>query len=368
MIVDPPVPAEFADLTAYVNSFLPPQIRMWGFVKAMKSFQARTFCDSRVYEYLLPSYCLLPPASSDPLATVLDETSPGWREVVKAPLEFSDAAPVVDTPEGEEQDPRSRGEFERRRAWRVDPDSMARFRALIDEYKGTHNFHNYTVGKPFNDSTVKRFMISLDVRDPAVYGDIEWISVRIHGQSFMLHQIRKMMSMAILACRTGTPPSLIPATFGPQRIHIPKAPPLGLLLEQPQFKTYNQRVHALPNVTGEERPEVDFGKYADVMHKFKVEWIYERLREVEYESNIFHKWIRQIDTTSSRQFGFLNTAGVIPEEATVTLTSWKYGGPGGQPKKKKAEGEGDVGEDGAGQATEGLESDDDEADNAETEG
>lgn len=32
-------------------------------------------------------------------------------------------------------------------------------------------------------------MLKLDVRDPQVYGDIEWVSVSIHGQSFMLHQI-----------------------------------------------------------------------------------------------------------------------------------------------------------------------------------
>lgn len=51
------------------------------------------------------------------------------------------------------------------------------------------NFHNYTVGKPFNDRTVRRFMMSLEVQDPVVVGEIEWISVKIHGQSFMLHQI-----------------------------------------------------------------------------------------------------------------------------------------------------------------------------------
>jgi len=75
---------------------------------------------------------------------------------------------------------------------------------LIKEYVGTQyvvsfpplkpiltssNFHNYTIGKPFNDRSVKRFMITIDVSDPTLYGDIEWISVKIHGQSFMLHQI-----------------------------------------------------------------------------------------------------------------------------------------------------------------------------------
>lgn len=244
-------------------------------------------CDSRVYEYLLPSYCLLPPASADTFATTLDEVSPGWRDIVKTGLEFVDAAPAaLPADDGEAIDPKARGEFERRRGWRIDAGTLERFRGLIAEYKGTHNFHNYTVGKPFNDRAVKRYMISLEVRDPAVYGDIEWISVRIHGQSFMLHQIRKMLSLAMLACRTGTPPSLLPETFGPKRIHIPKAPPLGLLLEQPQFKTYNERARTLPKGDDEvSREYVDYSKYADLMHEFKVKWIYERLREVELESN-----------------------------------------------------------------------------------
>lgn len=120
-----------------------------------------------------------------------------------------------------------------------------------------------------------------------------------------------MISMAMLACRTGTPPSLLPETFGafpgwlgrlidashkptlnltnhpgPKRIHIPKAPPLGLLLEQPQFKTYNERARTLPKTAGEQREFVDFTKYTDQMHQFKVEWIYERLREMELESNV----------------------------------------------------------------------------------
>lgn len=40
-------------------------------------------------------------------------------------------------------------------------------------------------------------MISLEVRDPVVYGEIEWISVRIHGQSFMLHQIVRVLYLSL---------------------------------------------------------------------------------------------------------------------------------------------------------------------------
>lgn len=88
-------------------------------------------------------------------------------------------------------------------------------------------------------------MIDISVAEPEVYGDIEWISVKIHGQSFMLHQIRKMISMAILVARTGTPPDVIPKSFENVKVVIPKAPALGLLLEQPRFGSYNSRVEKL---------------------------------------------------------------------------------------------------------------------------
>lgn len=61
------------------------------------------------------------------------------------------------------------------------------------------NFHNYTLGKPFHEKSVKRHMISLTVNDPVVVGEIEWISVQIHGQSFMLHQIVHDIRVHLLA-------------------------------------------------------------------------------------------------------------------------------------------------------------------------
>ncbi|ORX37055.1 pseudouridine synthase [Kockovaella imperatae] len=336
MIIGSPLPPEHETLESYVNSFLPEQIRMWGYVRTLKSFQARLSCDSRVYEYVLPSYCLLPPRAGEPLTINLDQSSPGWKAGLGVAAEFADAgvdlAPGAEAIEGstgaeksgdetkreerEKLDNRSRGEYERRRGWRVDKDTLAKFRALIKEFEGTHNFHNYTVGKPFRDRTVKRFMMNLKVRDPQVVGDIEWISVRIHGQSFMLHQIRKMISMAMLACRTNSPASLIPETFGPKTIHIPKAPPLGLLLEAPQFGSYNSRVKEQKDPQAERDP-IDWALYGDKMQEFKLKFIYEKLRQDELESHIFHKWIRQIDCTSSASLSFLNSKGVIPPEAQV---------------------------------------------------
>ena len=121
-----------------------------------------------MYEYLLPTYCLLPPASKDPLAKHLDESSPGWREGLGEAAEFADAGVAGDEDEAEGQDaptvgefdakdadregggeggelpetrgkfgPRKAGEFERRRGWRCDQTTLDRFKRLIKEFVGT---------------------------------------------------------------------------------------------------------------------------------------------------------------------------------------------------------------------------------------
>jgi tRNA pseudouridine38-40 synthase len=126
----------------------------------------RRTCDSRVYEYLLPTYCLLPPASDDALAQHLDKSSPGWREGLGEAAAFADAGikdeetavvteEKADEAEAKAEDgqnaapvegddetrgkfgPKKAGEFERRREWRCDEATLGRFRALIKEFVGT---------------------------------------------------------------------------------------------------------------------------------------------------------------------------------------------------------------------------------------
>ena len=91
--------------------------------------------------------------------------------------------------------------------------------------------------------------------------------------------------MAILACRTASPPSLIQNSYGPKKIHIPKAPALGLLLEAPQFGFYNNRINNKTGGLQGERDPIDWDKYAAEMQEFKLKWIYEKLRQDELETN-----------------------------------------------------------------------------------
>jgi tRNA pseudouridine38-40 synthase len=163
------------------------------------------------------------------------------------------------------------------RRYRVTTGRLKQLQDALDQYLGTHNFHNYTEKVFFKDPSAKRHIKSFVVNpEPILIGETEWLSLKVHGQSFMMHQIRKMVSLACLVTRCGAPVSVIRDTFGSDRIAIPKAPSIGLLLERPVFDNYNSRaVGALG------RDEINFDKHADRMEPFKHQHIYKTIFEIE---------------------------------------------------------------------------------------
>lgn len=62
-----------------------------------------------------------------------------------------------------------------------------------------------------------------------------------------------LIAMAMYSVRTASPLSLIDKTFEADKVNIPKAPALGLLLDRPVFQLYNDRMKTVEN-----RPSIDF--------------------------------------------------------------------------------------------------------------
>lgn len=52
---------EDPDIVSKINEKLSPQIRVWGIERTNGSFSAYQFCDSRIYEYMIPTHCFIPP-------------------------------------------------------------------------------------------------------------------------------------------------------------------------------------------------------------------------------------------------------------------------------------------------------------------
>lgn len=362
---------EDEDVVEKINANLPEQIRVWEIQRTNNSFSCYHMCDSRWYEYLMPSYCLLPPhpdtylgkklvemarehGVEEDLNAKMADVKDFWTEVeekeikpilarldpeVKAAVlermhameeegakeseedkeaemkkddektETHKAETATETPtEGaadaeapqpgvtlESHQPKGRelgpvdfalrdikaAYVSAKRRYRVSDERRERLQETLNKYEGTRNFHNYTVQKSFHDASAKRHIKSFVVNPkPIIIGGTEWLSLKVHGQSFMMHQIRKMVGLASLVVRCGTPLDRVDESYQNQKMAIPKAPGLGLLLERPVFFNYNRKA-----TESFGKDTIDFSKYEDKIQAFKDKQIYERIFRVEEKDN-----------------------------------------------------------------------------------
>lgn len=186
LILNPPSKPEDMSLEDYINSFLPDTIRVWKIIRVQGGFHARTMCDSRMYNYSLPTYCFLEPRPQTPMGKRIErkEGEIGWwesktkSEMLDKTVEGGDAAPaeseaartagISSEPAGNgESSPSNQRNFKEdqilRKAYRISPDLLDRVNQIFQAFKGSHNFWNFTVGKDFSDRSCQRVMKNLTV-------------------------------------------------------------------------------------------------------------------------------------------------------------------------------------------------------------
>ncbi|EWC47030.1 hypothetical protein DRE_03792 [Drechslerella stenobrocha 248] len=393
-----------------INNQLVPQIRVWGIIPTTNAFSCYQFCDSRVYEYLVPTYCFLPPHPTSYIAKRLakvaeeEDDLEGWRsryedvpgfwqkvaEDIRAELvangfseeiiqqvliskaedpeeqlptllhdsplaklkigkngsvsAASDSEPQTDSDavletaeeqtQSEEQAKVSVAEGTRdtsnhkytkslslarklqkqvilraKRAFRIPSARLERIRKALELYEGNHSFHNYTIQKTFKDASARRYIKTFKASDPIIIDDTEWLSLKVHGQSFMMHQIRKMVGLVMLTVRYGCPLSIIEDAYGKLVIPIPKAPALGLLLDHPVFDTYNKKA----DQNG--RSHISFEPYKDTIQEFKQKNIYDKLFMEEQKLQTFNAFLSFLDNFETTEFEYLTSRGMkaVPE-------------------------------------------------------
>lgn len=277
--VDPP------GLVERLNSILPSQIRIFGYKRVTKSFNAKKFCDKRRYVYLIPLFALDPSRHRD-RESVFASLGSG-NELVKC-LECSERGRKVigrmgkrkfDTETDPEVNvaesgilsntggPKSNSEMQEESQQAADSLENSndmnvscektkqtarelengaidivksdgekvenqdgelkveksdfcygdkegeRFNRILKTYEGTHNFHNFTTRTKAEDPAAKRYIISFEAKTTVIVDGIEFVKCEVLGQSFMLHQIRKMIGLAVAIMRNSAPESLIETAF-----------------------------------------------------------------------------------------------------------------------------------------------------------
>ncbi|CBX97293.1 similar to tRNA pseudouridine synthase [Plenodomus lingam JN3] len=409
---------EDEDIVQKINDNLSDQIRVWGIQRTVGSFSCYQACDSRWYEYLIPTHSFLPPHPSSFLGKKLEEyaekendlegyrsrqaevanfwseveekhikpirdslddsirplihealynveavdAEPGADPIIDASMDDKNAEETTSATEGAESTtaetevkeaidsiqqndsnltldnttdgtkPLPEGTangsaleeavkalkkayIDVKKAYRISPIRQERVQAALNNYLGTHKYHNYTVQKKFSDKSAQRYIKSFKVAPkPIIINDTEWLSLKVHGQSFMMHQIRKMVGMAALSVRCGTDPKIIQESFGNTVVRIPKAPGLGLLLERPVFDSYNEK-----QARAAGRESIDFTKYEKEIEEFKEREIYQRIFREEAQGNQFNTFFTHLDNYKDPQFLYLTSGG-------IAATKTKLGG------------------------------------------
>lgn len=116
---------------------------------------------------------------------------------------------------------------------------------LQNKYLNTHNFHNFTKGTDPYSAYNKRYIQKCEITGYCIIQDIEFTHIQIHGQSFMQHQIRKMIGYVIGRMRNIIKPERDNDIFSYTRYRVPIAPSLGQLLDQVHCNVYDTKLKDL---------------------------------------------------------------------------------------------------------------------------
>ena len=170
-----------------------------GYRRVAQAFHAKNFCDSRIYEYCIPTYVfkrqhidqdlldqiaaalVLEPEEKivpgPPTFRARDKTQPQQQEQRQknqrkrgkgnegsGDEDDSDGGEDVDPDEESDKVEDTEQELEERMKYRLPQEDLAFLTELLKKFEGTHNFHNFTSGKKFSEPSAKRFIIWFKVR------------------------------------------------------------------------------------------------------------------------------------------------------------------------------------------------------------
>ncbi|MED6180857.1 hypothetical protein PIB30_013940 [Stylosanthes scabra] len=164
-----------------------------------------------------------------------------------------------------------------------------RFNRILKYYVGTHNFHNFTTRTKAEDPAARRFIISFEANSIVVVQGMEFVKCEIVGQSFMLHQIRKMVGLAVAIMRNCAPESLIDKALQKDvNINVPTAPEVGLYLDECFFASYNQKWK-------DSHEELSMKAYEKEAEDFKMKYIYSHIASTEQKDGTVALWLHSLN-------------------------------------------------------------------------
>jgi len=287
MQIDPP-----ENMLEKINQQLPHQISLLGIHRVTGGFDARKHCDKRRYEYCLPAWIFDPAITpQNVMQTVHYKSGAGFDDgfnfnttAASALASASAAASAAAA-----SDPPFTSSFI------FDKAAQDKMTQILSSYNGTHNFHNYAARVHVTSSNAKRYIMSFTCHGTFQINGEPWVRMVVIGQSFMLHQIRKLIGMALSVFRGDIPESFLKmALKSKASLNVPMAPDLGLFLDECYFDSYN-------NKWGHLHSPINLKTHQDAVDVFKQERLYPHLARRDETEGINGFWL---STVTEENFGF----------------------------------------------------------------
>ncbi|XP_073145643.1 uncharacterized protein [Henckelia pumila] len=179
--------------------------------------------------------------------------------------------------------------LENKKKFSYDEEVKKMFNRILKNYEGTHNFHNFTSRIKAEDPSAKRYIMSFTA-DTTVHVDgIEFVKCEVVGQSFMLHQIRKMIGLAVVIMRNLTPESSFESVYEQKvNMNVPMAPEVGLYLDECFFTSYNKRWK-------DSHEELSLKGYSEEAEGFKMAYIYPHIASTEHKDGVVALWLHSLN-------------------------------------------------------------------------
>ncbi|KAF3446854.1 hypothetical protein FNV43_RR12034 [Rhamnella rubrinervis] len=185
-----------------------------------------------------------------------------------------------------------------------------RFSRILKYYVGTHNFHNFTTRTKAEDPSARRFIISFEADKVVTVESIDFVKCEVLGQSFMLHQIRKMIGLAVAIMRNCAPESLLEKALQKDvNINVPTAPEIGLYLEECLFTSYNQKWK-------DSHEELSMKAYEVEAEDFKMKHIYSHIASTEHKEGVVALWLHSLNHRNYPDLCVVDDGNTTTKEST----------------------------------------------------
>ncbi|CAG5091707.1 Oidioi.mRNA.OKI2018_I69.PAR.g13207.t1.cds [Oikopleura dioica] len=231
------------NLCELVNKHLPDDIRLTGFELVTKGFCAKKRCTHRTYSYYCPTICF------------------GSKE-----------------------------DWDRPSSFRIKNEKLECVKSLLEKYTGTKSYHNFTSGKRQGDESAKRHILDFRIQgEPFICNDWEYVELRVVGQSFMIHQIRKMVGLVIARAGDHCQDDHWERAFKRPFEDVPKAPGNGLVLRQVHYDVYNK------DYGTDNRKTLEWSDKQSDMDNFAKENILPVIFKMDTEEESMVEWLKTLE-------------------------------------------------------------------------